>query len=54
MSIKGYKFYIRPVTDPESEWVAVSNIPQEDPDYTFTGVNESRTFVSTGAVWVIV
>lgn len=38
MAIKGYKFYIRPVTDPESEWVAVNNIPQEDPDYTFTNL----------------
>lgn len=51
MSIKGYKFYIRPVTDPESEWIAVSNIPQEDPDYTFTGL-ESGTEYEISAVAV--
>lgn len=51
MSIKGYKFYIRPVTDPESEWVAVSNIPQEDPDYTFTDLQSGTEYeISARAV----
>lgn len=44
MSIKGYKFYIRPDTDPESEWVAVSNIPQTDPDYQFTDLTADTPY----------
>ena len=44
MTIKGYKFFIRPVTDPESEWVAVNNIPQENPDYTFTDLTSGTEY----------
>lgn len=44
MAIKGYKFYIRPVTDPESEWVAVNNVPQENPDYQFLDLTSGTDY----------
>ena len=44
MSIKGYKFYYRPVTDPESEWVNVNGVPQADPDYTFEGLTAGTEY----------
>ena len=44
MAIKGYKFFIRPVTDPESEWLAMNNIPQENPDYTFIDLTTNTEY----------
>lgn len=44
MAIKGYKFYIRPVTDPESDWTLVNNTPQEDPDYTFIDLTSNTAY----------
>ena len=51
MAIQGYKFFIRPVTDPESEWVAVNNVPQDNPDYTFIDlVSDTEYEISATAV----
>ncbi len=44
MTIKGYLFYIRPDTDPESEWVAASNIPQENPDFQFIDLTADTAY----------
>lgn len=38
MSIKGYKFRYRPVTDPASDWIKANDIPQANPDYTYEGL----------------
>ena len=38
MTIKGYKFFIRPVTDPESEWSRVTDGVVINPDYQYTNL----------------
>lgn len=38
MSIKGYKFRYRPVTDPASDWIKANDLPLENPDFTYTGL----------------
>lgn len=35
MTIKGFQFYIRPVTDPESEWIRASDGTVTNPDFQF-------------------
>ena len=51
MSIKGYKFFYRPVTDPASEWIRVTDSVQENPDYQYTNLT-SDTEYELGSVAV--
>lgn len=45
MTIKGYKFYIRP--DGATDWVAANSTPQENPDYTFTDLASGTDYEIT-------
>jgi len=51
VSIKGYKFFYRPVTDPASEWIRVTDSVQENPDYQYTNLT-SDTEYELGSVAV--
>ena len=44
MSIKGYKFRYRPVTDPASDWIKANDTPQADPDFTYTDLSADTQY----------
>lgn len=44
MTIKGYQFYIRPVTDPASEWTRASDGTVTNPDFQFTGLSSDTAY----------
>lgn len=51
MSIKGYRFYYRPVTDPASAWITANDVVSANPDYQFTNLTSGVTY-QLGAVAV--
>lgn len=44
MTIKGYRFYYRQVTDPVSDWITATQDVQENPDYQFTGLSSGTEY----------
>lgn len=44
MTIKGYHFFMREVTDPPSDWVRVTEVPMAYVDFTYTGLDSSSNY----------
>lgn len=44
MTIKGYYFYYRPITDPESEWEQVNFVPEPAEDFLITGLHSGTDY----------
>lgn len=44
MTIKGYHFYIREVTDPPSEWRRVTDVPMSYVDFVYTGLDSATEY----------
>lgn len=44
MSIKGYKFRYRPVTDPASDWIKGNDLPQANPDFTYSDLASATEY----------
>ena len=48
MTIKGYKFYYRQVTDPESEWIRATDGVVTNPDYVYTNLLSGTEYELAG------
>lgn len=44
MTIKGYHFYYRPVTDPESDWIRATGVPINAVEYSFSGLASNTEY----------
>lgn len=44
MTIKGYYFYYREVTDPESEWIRATSVPIGAVEYTYEGLASNTEY----------
>lgn len=44
MTIRGYYFYYRPVTEPESEWEQVNFVPEPAEDFLITGLHSGTAY----------
>ena len=44
MTIKGYHFYYREVTEPESDWTRATSVPINTVEYNFTGLASHKAY----------